>query len=163
MSAVLKRQNRDDRRDEAQPRIEPMQERDLPAVLEIERRIYEFPWTLGNFLDSLRAGYSCWVFRGEAGVIGYAIIAVAAGEAHLLNLSIDASHQRQGRGGALLAHVISVVREHRGTMLFLEVRPSNEGGRGLYRKFAFKRIGVRRDYYPAASGREDAWVLALIL
>jgi ribosomal-protein-alanine N-acetyltransferase len=163
MSAVLRRQDREDRRDAGEPRIEPMRERDLPAVLEIERRIYEFPWTLGNFLDSLRAGYGCWVFRGAAGIIGYAIVTVAAGEAHLLNLSIDSAHQRQGRGGALLSHVISAVRERRGAMLFLEVRPSNEGGRELYRKFAFKRIGVRRDYYPAASGREDAWVLALIL
>jgi ribosomal-protein-alanine N-acetyltransferase len=143
--------------------IEPMAEADLHAVLDIERRIYEFPWTLGNFADSLRSGYSCWVARSADHVIGYAIIAVAAGEAHLLNLSIDSRMQRRGHGSTLLNHVIATVREQRAGTLFLEVRPTNDPGRELYRKFGFKRIGVRRDYYPAARGREDAWVLALIL
>ena len=143
--------------------IEPMAEKDLGQVLEIERRIYEFPWTLGNFADSLRSGYSCWVIRSGSALAGYCIIAIAAGEAHLLNLSIDERCQRRGHGSTLLAHVISTVRRDKAGMLFLEVRPSNDPGRQLYRKFGFKRIGVRREYYPAASGREDAWVLALIL
>jgi ribosomal-protein-alanine N-acetyltransferase len=159
MSAVLKQE---------QVRVEPMSEQDLAEVLEIERRIYEFPWTLGNFADSLRSGYSCWVVRdtgktSEGSVLGYCIIAIAAGEAHLLNLSIDDRCQRRGHGSTLLAHVIATVKGERAGMLFLEVRPSNDPGRQLYRKFGFKRIGVRREYYPAASGREDAWVLALIL
>lgn len=158
MSAVLKADA--GRREH---RIVPMKDDDVPQVLEIERRIYEFPWTPGNFSDSLRAGYSCWVFRAHECVIGYAIIAIAAGEAHLLNLSIDEAHQRQGFGAVMLSHVLSVVRDRRAAMLFLEVRPSNEAARGLYRKFGFKRVGVRRDYYPATQGREDAWVLALVL
>src|SRR4051812_11132011 len=118
MSAVLK----------PQPQFEPMMERDLSAVLEVERRIYAFPWTLGNFIDSLRTGYSCWVCRDGSVLIGYAIVAIAGGEAHLLNLSINDRHQKQGHGAALLAHVADVAKERGALRLFLEVRPSNEGG-----------------------------------
>ena len=82
--------------------FEPMRETDLRAVLEIEESIYEFPWTLGNFRDSLRAGYSCWVIRENRCVIGYAVLMLAAGEAHLLNLSVAAPSQRRGHGRKLL-------------------------------------------------------------
>jgi ribosomal-protein-alanine N-acetyltransferase len=153
MSAVLKQERL----------IEPMRERDLPSVMDIERRIYAFPWTQGNFLDSLRTGYGCWVLREADVLVGYAVVAVAAGEAHLLNLSIAERQQRRGYGGVLLSHLVEVARAHRAGTLFLEVRPSNESGRHLYRKHGFRRIGVRRDYYPARGGREDAWVLALAL
>ena len=153
MSAVLKER----------PLIEPMSESDVAAVLAIERRIYEFPWTRGNFIDSLRAGYGCWVYRGSDGLIGYAIIAVAAGEAHLLNFSISHRHQGRGHGGLFLAHLIEIAREERAATLFLEVRPSNEAGRRLYARHGFRRVGIRRDYYPAGTGREDAWVLSRVL
>jgi ribosomal-protein-alanine N-acetyltransferase len=153
MSAVLK----------PKPRFEPMNERDLSAVLEIERRIYAFPWTLGNFIDSLRTGYSCWVCRDGPMLVGYAIAAIAGGEAHLLNLSINDLYQNRGHGSAMLSHVTDVARKHGAARLFLEVRPSNEAGRRLYRRYGFRRIGIRPDYYPAPAGREDAWVLALTL
>ena len=146
-----------------QARIEPMSEKDVAAVLDIERRIYEFPWTRGNFLDSVRGGYSCWVYRGPSGLIGYAIITVAAGEAHLLNLSIAGRHQGRGHGGAFLSRLIEIARAEGAATLYLEVRPSNEVGRRLYARHGFRCIGVRRDYYPAASGREDAWVLSRVL
>ncbi len=146
-----------------QLRIEPMSEKDVGAVLDIERRIYEFPWTRGNFIDSVRAGYSCWVYRGPAGLIGYAIIAVAAGEAHLLNLSISARHQGRGHGGVFLSRLIEIARAEGAATLYLEVRPSNEVGRRLYVRHGFRRVGIRRDYDPARSGREDAWVLSLVL
>ena len=153
MSAVLK----------PQAQFEPMKERDLSAVLEIERRIYAFPWTLGNFIDSLRTGYSCWVCRDGTMLVGYAIVTIAGGEAHLLNLSINDLYQNCGHGSAMLAHMAEVARKQGAVRLFLEVRPSNEAGRRLYRRHGFRRIGVRRDYYPAPAGREDAWVLALTL
>src|SRR6266571_4042437 len=125
-------------------RFEPMTEADLRAVLEIEEAIYAFPWTPWNFRDSLRAGYSCWVYRDVEGLIGYAVLVLAAGEAHLLNLSVAA-------------------RAHRAKVLFLEVRPSNEAGQRLYTGYGFRQVGVRRGYYPAQRGREDALVLALNL
>jgi len=143
--------------------FEPMRETDLRAVLEIEESIYEFPWTLGNFRDSLRAGYACWVVRENRDVIGYAVLMHAAGEAHLLNLSIAARSQRRGHGRELLHNIVRVAREHKAKILFLEVRPTNDAGQRLYSGYGFRQIGVRRGYYPARKGREDALVLALEL
>jgi ribosomal-protein-alanine N-acetyltransferase len=136
---------------------------DLRPVLEIEENLYEFPWTLGNFRDSLRAGYGCWVYRDGRQLIGYAVLMLAAGEAHLLNLSVAAHAQRRGHGRILLEHVVGIAREHEAKVLFLEVRPTNDVGQRLYAGHGFKQIGVRRGYYPAHRGREDALVLALDL
>jgi [ribosomal protein S18]-alanine N-acetyltransferase len=148
-----------------QPRvgIEDMTEEDLGAVIAIEQRIYDFPWTVGNFRDSIRAGYHCWILRGAEGMIGYCVAGVAAGEAHLLNLSVDEPQRGRGFGRMLLARVIELARENHAGSLFLEVRPSNEDARRLYANYGFKSIGVRRDYYPAQGGREDALVLSLEL
>lgn len=143
--------------------FEPMREGDLRAVLEIEEDIYEFPWTLGNFRDSLRAGYACRVIREGRRMVGYAVVMLAAGEAHLLNLSVAAASQRQGHGRDLLHNVVQLARERKAKILFLEVRPTNEVGQRLYSGYGFRQIGVRRGYYPARQGREDAIVLALDL
>jgi ribosomal-protein-alanine N-acetyltransferase len=150
MSAVLKH--------EAQ--LAPMAEPDLDAVLAIENAIYTHPWTRGNFADSLRASYRCCTWRVEAEVLGYFVLMVAAGEAHLLNLSIAPAAQRRGHGAALLGEAMRIGRELGARHIFLEVRPSNVAGQALYERFGFKRIAVRRGYYPAKSGREDALVLS---
>jgi len=146
-----------------QPRqgFAPMGESDLEPVIEIEQRIYAFPWTLGNFRDSIRAGFSCRVCRGGEGLLGYAVLMLAAGEAHLLNLTIDSPFQRRGHGSRLLHHLVGTAREYGAHILFLEVRPSNVTGLELYARHGFRQIGVRRDYYPAPGGRENALVLAL--
>jgi ribosomal-protein-alanine N-acetyltransferase len=145
------------------PQFEPMAAADLRSILEIEQKIYEFPWTAGNFRDSLRAGYSCWVCRFGEALIGYAVVVVAAGEAHLLNLSVAPDAQNRGHGRHLLHHVVGVARARGAQLLFLEVRPSNEAGRRLYTGYGFAQVGVRRGYYPAQDGREDALVLSLTL
>jgi ribosomal-protein-alanine N-acetyltransferase len=133
---------------------------DLDAVMVIEQEIYEFPWTSGNFLDSLAAGYDCWVFDDGGEVIGYAVVTHGAGEAHLLNLSIAARWQRQGHGGRLLEQVMAAARAQGVTVMFLEVRLSNLPAQGLYARHGFSEIGLRRNYYPARDGREDASVLS---
>ena len=138
-------------------------EADLPAVMAIETGIYTFPWTLGNFRDSLAAGYSCWVYVRDGELIGYAVLMHASDEAHLLNLSIGASCQRQGHGSLLLRRVCELARGHGARLLFLEVRPSNAGALRLYERHRFQRVGLRREYYPAQVGREDALVLSLPL
>jgi len=141
----------------------PMADSDLDKILAIERAIYAFPWTRGNFRDSLRAGYSCWSARADGEIIGYAVMMLAAGEAHLLNLSVAAERQRRGHGRALLAHLLDVARGHGARVLFLEVRPSNAAAQRLYAGFGFEQIGVRRGYYPTHGGREDALVFSINL
>ena len=140
-----------------------MREQDLDAVMAIESAIYTHPWTRGNFADSLRAGYECRVLWLGAEVLGYFVLMVAAGEAHLLNLSIAAAHQRTGHGGALLGEATALARKLGARSVFLEVRPSNRAAQALYTRFGFRKIAVRRGYYPAHSGREDALVLTLAL
>jgi len=145
------------------PSIEQMTEDDLGDVLEIERQIYDFPWTVGNFADSLRSGYYCVVLRMGNRLIGYAVMMLGAGEAHLLNLSIAASEQRRGHGSRLLQSMVGACRNCGARQLFLEVRPTNTAGRLMYAKHGFSQIAVRRGYYPSRTGREDALLLALDL
>ncbi|HSG91195.1 MAG TPA: ribosomal protein S18-alanine N-acetyltransferase [Pseudomonadales bacterium] len=141
-----------------------MRDADLDAVLSIEHRAYPYPWTEVIFRDCLRVGYSCWVAECSAGVIAYTVLSIAAGEAHLLNLCVDPSRQREGIGRRLLRHALRLAREHGADTLFLEVRPSNDAAVNLYRDAGFVEIGTRRDYYPARGlKREDALVLALPL
>jgi ribosomal-protein-alanine N-acetyltransferase len=140
----------------------PMHEEDLDAILAVELRIYRYPWTRGNFSDSLAAGYSAWVCRDcgdEAALLGYAILMLVLDEAHLLNLSIVPERQRQGLGGALLQHLFKVARTHSAKRMYLEVRESNVAGIALYERHGFATIGLRRSYYPADGGREDAIVM----
>ena len=151
MSAVLKEP----------PRLAAMQPADLEEVMAIENAIYSHPWTRGNFADSLRAGYDCRTWRLEGELVGYFILTAAAGEAHLLNLSIASRHQRSGHGRALLAEAADLARRRGAASLFLEVRPSNLAAQALYTRFGFRRVAVRKGYYPAQAGREDALVLAL--
>ena len=153
MSAVLKEP----------PRLTPMREEDLDEVLVVENAIYTHPWTQGNFVDSLRAGYDCRTWRLEGELVGYFILMAAAGEAHLLNLSIATRHQRSGHGRALLREAVELARRRGACSVFLEVRPSNLPAQALYTRFGFRRIAVRRGYYPAHFGREDALVLTLAL
>ena len=141
----------------------PMLEADLDEVLAIEVEVYEFPWTRGNFSDSIRAGYGCWMCRVDGQSIGYCVIMNFAGEAHLLNLSIAAPLQRAGHGGRLLAHALKAARSGGARLMFLEVRPSNSAARELYARSGFTQVGNRRDYYPASQGREDALVLSIDL
>jgi ribosomal-protein-alanine N-acetyltransferase len=153
MSAVLK----------DLPELQPMREADLAEILAIENAIYTHPWTLGNFADSLRAGYDCCTWRVAGELVGYFILMAAAGEAHLLNLSIAARHQRRGHGSALLQEAVTLARRRGAKNIFLEVRPSNRAAQALYARCGFRQIAVRRDYYPAHFGREDALVFSLAL
>jgi ribosomal-protein-alanine N-acetyltransferase len=140
----------------------PMRESDVDDIFAAELRIYRYPWTRGNFSDSLAAGYSAWVCRESgrtASLLGYAVLMLVLDEAHLLNLSIVPERQRQGLGGALLEHLFEVALGHSAKCMYLEVRASNESGLALYERFAFSTIGRRRGYYPAQDGREDAVVM----
>lgn len=141
----------------------PMQLADLPAIMQIEPHIYSHPWTAGNFKDSLHAGHSGWVLLVENKIVGYAMLMLVLDEAHLLNISIAQPQQGKGLGRALLAHMIDVARQHGGATMFLEVRPSNVSAIGLYESMGFNEMGIRRNYYPAAHGREDAILMGLAL
>ena len=144
---------------EEQVELRPMQPADLDAVLAIEYRVCAFPWSRANFADSMASSYSCWVCRVDQQLAGYFVLMLAVDEAHLLTIAIAESHQRCGLGARLLRQAMSVGRAGGATTLLLEVRPSNAKALAMYRHFGFAQIGVRRGYYPAEGGREDALVL----
>jgi len=145
-------------------RLRKMEHDDLPAVLRIEALNYQFPWTEGVFKDCFRAmNYTNWVCELPNDLmVGYCIISVAAGEAHIMNISVNPEFQGQGAGRKMLDHLIEYARP-RAQTLFLEVRPSNPRAIELYKKNGFREIGKRKDYYPAEGGREDALMFALEL
>jgi len=145
------------------PQLAPMREADLARVVAIERTVYSHPWTRGNFADALRAGYHCRTLHLEGELVAYFVLMVAAGEAHLLNLSVASVQQRRGHGTMLLGEAFGLARAGGAHSLFLEVRPSNLAAIALYLRHGFRRIAVRRGYYPAHSGREDALVYSVAL
>ena len=136
---------------------------DLPEVARLEKALYVFPWSLGNFRDSVTADYDCWVITHGETVIGYAVLMVALDEAHLLNFAVAAEWQNQGIGRGFLKHMVEVARVAGCQIVYLEVRPSNLAARHLYRVMGFQQIAIRPEYYPANGGREDALFLGLSL
>jgi len=145
------------------PRYRRMTAADLEAVMAIEEAVYPCPWTRGNFTDSLAAGYHCWIVECGGEMAGYTVVTVAAGEAHLLNLSVAAPWQRRGIGRELLGFVLRLARDHGAAKILLEVRPSNSAALSLYATAGFAEIALRRGYYPAGDAREDAVVMQLEL
>jgi len=143
--------------------LRPMLADDVEAVLEIEHAMYEFPWTRGIFRDCLRVGYCCWVLSKGDEVIAYAVLSVAAGESHLLNVCVSEGHQRQGHAARLIKHMLDLAKSHGAGVCLLEVRPSNTAAVTLYEQMNFVEVGIRPNYYPAKKGREDALILALEL
>ena len=143
--------------------LRPMQKADLDAVMVIEPTIYTHPWTRGNFSDSINSGFSAWVLEANQTIIGYALLMMVLDEAHLLNLSVAKQQQKQGLGRYLLEHMLLIAKNHKAANMFLEVRPSNISAIALYENMGFCEMAVRRGYYPALDGREDAVLMGLAL
>jgi ribosomal-protein-alanine N-acetyltransferase len=138
-----------------------MAEADLDAVMAIEATAYAYPWTRGNFADSLRAGYTGVLLRVQGELLGYYMAMKGVDEMHLLNLTVAPAHQGQGLGACLLEALADRSRDLGAQWLWLEVRASNEGAQRLYLRQGFRRVGLRKGYYPAARGRrEDAIVMS---
>lgn len=138
---------------------------DLDAVMAIEVQVYSFPWSRGNFIDALSAGYLMLGRFDATGHLQAYMVAMAGFEEwHLLNLSVAPDHQGQGLALGLLRQLIAHARATASPCLWLEVRPSNARARAVYARFGFEQIGLRRGYYPDAGGqREDALVLRRLL
>lgn len=160
MNAVL-----DIYRDNTPPTLDyrPMGQDDVEAVIAVEREIYPFPWTPGNFCDSIHARNQCWLASLEGIMAGYGVMLVAAGEAHLLNLGVAHAMQRQGIGRCMLQFLMAEAKKGGADIMYLEVRPSNLPALGLYESMGFAQVGRRKNYYPNHDGREDALVMTLPL
>ncbi len=143
--------------------IRVMQPSDVPAVGTLEAQTYAFPWSENIFRDCLRAGYYCCVVQTEGEIVGYGVLSAGAGEAHVLNICVAEADRGRGLGSRLLEHLIDHARSIGAREVYLEVRPSNTVAIHLYRARGFSQVGIRRGYYQAVGGREDAVVLRLQL
>lgn len=143
--------------------IRTMNYADLKQVILVEQEAYPHPWTLGIFRDCLRIGYNAWVMTLDSIVIGYGIVMLSPGEAHILNICINPEYQRKGLGRYLLRHLNKKCKQTDIDMVLLEVRRSNVNAQQLYLSEGFHELGVRKGYYPAKQGREDAIILAKYL
>jgi len=140
--------------------IRPMQAADLPAVMKIENQSYDFPWSEEIFRDCLANSYQSMLYVDQQQIQAYAVSQNIVDECHLLNLTVRPEARSRGIGKKMLQYLINQARRNDIGSLFLEVRVSNIAAITLYDQLGFNEIGVRRDYYPASNGREDALVFA---
>ncbi len=143
--------------------IRAMHPTDLDRIILIEREIFLFPWSPGNFSDSIDAGYLCQVMEQADTIVGYGIMMMSPDEAHILTLGISANWQKKGLGKKLLQHLIQSASNMNAKSILLDVRESNLGAAQLYQQMGFQQIATRKGYYPAMCGREDARVMQLLL
>ena len=144
-------------------RFRPMTLADVASVVAVERSSYLFPWSEGVFRDCIRVGYLCRVVEFGSDVVGYGIMSYGAGEAHILNICIRNDLRGGGIGRRLMEFLLERARAAEMHDVFLEVRPSNPIAIRLYEALGFLRVGVRKGYYQATGGREDALVYKLTL
>ena len=139
----------------------PICEADLESIVEIENQSHIHPWSKGVFRDCLRVSYVCDMVKSDGCVLVYGIMSVAAGEAHVFNVCVNAEFRRQGYGEKMMQHLLAKAKNQKAETAFLEVRPSNEVAISLYEKIGFKITGRRKDYYPSENGREDAVIMSM--
>ena len=154
MSAVFKA---------AEAQFEPMTGTRLDEVVHLERRVYQHPWTHGNFTDSLRSGYQAQVLVADDQLLGYFVAMKGVDEVHLLNITVAPEQQGQGWGRLMLDALALWSRGQQAQWLWLEVRASNARAQRIYEQHGYRRVGERKSYYPAAGRREDAVVMSLKL
>jgi ribosomal-protein-alanine N-acetyltransferase len=149
----------EDLREVPEVQVRPMMEIDLPQVALVEQQSYTFPWSENIFRDCLRVGYTCRALDLAGQIIGYGVMSLGAGEAHILNVCVRDEFRSLGFGRRLLEHLLERAAASGVAEAFLEVRPSNLAAIRLYQHLGFEQIGIRRGYYQAPDGREDAIVL----
>ena len=167
MSAVFKPA------DSLEARFEPMTHATLPQVTSVEQSAYKYPWTHGNFSDSLNSGYEAQLLMGgqvNPELLGYFVAMKGVDEVHLLNITVAPAYQLQGWGRLMLDALALWSRGEGAQWLWLEVRTSNRHAKALYTRYGFREVGLRKGYYPeggtsllGTSAREDAVVMSLRL
>ena len=144
-------------------RFRAMTPADVPHVAAVERASYPFPWSEGIFRDCLRVGYLCRVAENDGEIVCYGIVAMGAGEAHILNICVAGHVRGRGIGRRMMQLLLERSLQAGMQDVFLEVRPSNPHAIALYQSLGFHEVGRRRAYYQAETGREDALVLKLTM
>ena len=149
--------------------IVPMRESDLDDIMEIERLAFRAPWSRQVFVEELDRDWAhVDVLKPREGrdssnrpVIAFVNYWLVRDEVHVLNVASHPDARRQGHASRLLEHVIAFAHREKCRYVTLEVRRSNAGAIRLYRKYGFRPVGVRPNYY--VEDNEDAIVMLLEL
>ena len=145
-------------------RFEPIDAARLDAVLAVEHSAYAHPWSRSNFTDALASGYEAQALLAGDIVLGYFVAMKGVDEVHLLNITVAPRFQRQGWAMVMLDALAIWARGQQAAWLWLEVRTGNHRAQQIYEAHGFRRVGLRKAYYPAGHGlREDAVVMNLRL
>jgi ribosomal-protein-alanine N-acetyltransferase len=138
----------------------PMSPADVEEVMRLETSVYQFPWTERIFRDCIRVGYDCWLALQADIIVAHAVVSIAAGEGHILNLAVTGEYQGKGIGKQFIQFLLGIAASKQAEIMMLEVRPSNVRAINCYNSAGFNEIGCRKDYYPAPDGKEDALLFA---
>lgn len=138
----------------------PLDRTQLEATIAIEQQSHSHPWSRQLFEDCLGSRQLCLLIQHQQTLVGFFVVSAAAGSAELLNIAVSPKWQRQGIAYGALAYLCKVLRNGYADTLYLEVRASNYGAIALYHQLEFVEVGMRPNYYPAATGREDAIIMA---
>lgn len=143
--------------------IEEMRLEDLGSVLAIEKSSFSNPWTMAQFKAELAAPHGASVplvaRNADGRLVGFLCGRIAAGEAEILDLAVEADRRRWGIGTRLLAAFLDKARSAGVSRVHLEVRALNTRAQLFYRRFGFQGVGRRTAYYLRPT--EDALLLAL--
>ena len=137
-----------------------MGESHIKIVHNIENNSYGYPWSEKIFYDCLKNNYLCRVLLLDDTVIGFLISSIIQDECHIMNLCIDNKYRGNGYGRLILKYLHDEMIINKCRVIFLECRPSNQTAMNLYKSEGYNEIGIRRNYYPAPNGHEDAVMLA---
>ena len=137
-----------------------MEEKHIKDILCIENNSYGYPWSEKIFNDCLKNNYLCRVLVLDNVLIGFLISSIIQDECHIMNLCVDAKYRGSGYGRLILNKLHDEIATISCKTVFLECRPSNISAMNLYESEGYNEIGVRRNYYPAPNGYEDAVMLA---
>lgn len=148
----------------AEARFEPLTLQRLDAVLQVEQQAYAHPWSRCNFLDTLTSGYEGQLLMADDTLLGYFIAMKGVDEVHLLNITVAPDYQRQGWAHVMLDALTIWAKGQAADWLWLEVRVGNLRAMKVYESEGYRRVGLRKNYYPAVQGqREHAVVMSLKL
>ena len=148
----------------AEAHFEPLLADRLDEVLRVEVRAYASPWSRTNFLDALHSGYQAQMLVADGYLLGYFVAMKGVDEVHLLNITVAPEYQQQGWSRLLLDALALWARGQGAQWLWLEVRVGNARAIRVYEAHGYRRVGLRKGYYPAGTGqREDAIVMSLRL
>jgi ribosomal-protein-alanine N-acetyltransferase len=129
----------------------------------LEARVAGWPWSVGQYRDSLRSDHRAIVIEDNGQPVGQILLMQVLDEAEILNIAIDLPWQGRGLGRQLLEHALAGLTAEGMRRVFLEVRENNLAARALYTRCGFRDCGLRKNYYPAAGGREHAVLMEAAL